>query len=294
MNLKVLSVLILLPVIGFCQYNPTNLQFLRNPEFINPGYHSFFDQASAKMLSSGFSTNGTYEGVGLATNLNLPITKWHIGLGMNTLFESIDIIDRMNFDFITYVDVKISKTFFLSFGISEGTQTIQYNINDNYLLKNYYDTIRYKSSNNFHAGTGINLFIPRFHLGISLHYQQANENSLKRKDLFTLYLNSSYRIKLNEDLELKPIILCAIQKKANIDYGIFLLYKDKGEIGLIHRLNETISLFGEIKIFQFLRMGYGYNVYLKEKVRLYGSHEFSMQVLLPKMEIRNGELIINN
>jgi len=291
MNLKLLLVLILLPVFGLCQYNPSLSQIIKNPEFINPGYNASKDWTSGTILLSDHYTNGYGDGRNFAINLNTPINRWNTGLGLNFMVEALDNVDKINFDLNSYVDLRITKKTSLAFGICGGTQAIRYNIDDGYYIRNPNDSVQYINSNNLHVGFGINFFAPQLFFGASLHYLQANENTNGNNGLYTLYLNGSYSFELDEDLTLKPTaLLSSFQAVTNFDYGIFAIYEDVVSLGVVHRMNRAISLHAGLKLFKVVRVGYSFDIYLKEKKNYYfGPHEFGMQIQMPLLARRNGK-----
>jgi type IX secretion system PorP/SprF family membrane protein len=290
MKLRLIFTLLLFPILGLCQFNPWFSQLLKYPEFINPGYNRSMDRAAFTMLR-GENFGDVYNNEQItAFHLNVPITKWHTGLGENVIVEELEDNINLNLDINSYVDLKISNSSFLSFGLSGGIHSTHYKTYDGYHSENLSDSTNFENSNNFHSGFGINLFTTQLHLGTSLHYQPANKNISTGNGLYTLYLNGSYLISLDQFFALKPTFLVStIKKNSEFNYGIYALYKDKASIGIVHRVNKMVSIQGELKIFKFLRIGYGYDIDLRGNDIFYGHHEFYTQVLLPKITNRNGK-----
>jgi type IX secretion system PorP/SprF family membrane protein len=282
---KIISILILLlPAFGFCQYVPQFSQLINTLEFVNPGYNASKDLASAVILYRNQWTGFVGAPKTYAFNANVPINQWHTGFGINSLLETRGLITQTNVDLTACVDVKITPMSFLTFGLSGGLEARLIDMGKAIWYGDQPFTAEDYNRNTFHTGIGLNLFTPKMNLGASLHYSSYKSNYFSGNDFYTFYLNGSYLITLNENWALKPSALFRnFGGYSDLDYGIFALYKDLVWVGISNRLDQALIFFADVKITNFLRIGYSYDYGISSGTAInYGSHEIRIELIAPR------------
>jgi type IX secretion system PorP/SprF family membrane protein len=282
---KLLSLLFaLLPVLGFCQYDLQFSQLISTLEFINPGYNASKDLGSAVILHRNQWTG--FEGAPkmYALNVNVPVNTWHTGFGMNAIVETMGLTTQTNADLTACVDVKVTNLTYLTFGLIGGIETKRIDWNRAVWYGNQSISDNDFNSNNIHIGIGLNYFTQKIHLGASMHFSNLEGNYYKKNESYSFYLNGSYLVDLNDDWTLKPSALYRnFGGYSSFDYGVFVLYKDLIWAGISNRLGQALIFFTDVKITDFLRVGYSYDVPVSSKNTVnYGSHEIRIELTAPR------------
>jgi type IX secretion system PorP/SprF family membrane protein len=283
---KLISILIvLLPTIGFCQYIPQFSQLIKTLEFVNPGYNASKDLASAVIMHRNQWTG--FEGAPktYALNLNIPVNQWHAGFGANMVAEKRGLIMQTNADLTACVDVKMTSSSYMAFGLALGVESKRIDIGRAvWYDRNLPYTADMFNCNNIHTGIGLNYFSPTIHLGGSMHLTPLKGSYYNSNEFYSIYLNGSYLYNLNEDWALKPSALFRyFGGYADLDYGIFVLYKDIVWAGITNRLGQALIFFADVKINYFMRVGYSYDIAISSKNTVnYGSHEIRVELNLPR------------
>jgi type IX secretion system PorP/SprF family membrane protein len=283
---KLISILIvLLPVFGFCQYTPQFSQLIKTLEFINPGYNASKDLTSAVLLHRNQWTG--FEGAPktYALNINMPVNKWHTGFGVNTVVETRGLINQTNADLTACVDVKVSNSSFLAFGLALGVESKRIDIERAVWFPPLLPyTAEMYNSNNIHTGIGLNYFTPKIHLGGSMHFSQMNGRYVNNNEFYSFYLNGSYLYNIDEDWALKPSAMFRYWAGyPDFDYGLFVLYKDIVWAGITNRLGQALIFFADFKVTDFMRIGYSFDAPVSSKNTVnVGSHEIRIELNLPR------------
>jgi len=282
---KFLSILfVLFPILGFSQYTPQFSQLINTLEFVNPGYNASKDLASAVLLHRNQWTGFEGSPKTYALNVNVPINKWHTGVGVNTVVETRGLITQTNADLSACVDVKVTSLSYLTFGLFGGVESKRIDIG----RAVWYGELPYSAdkynSDKLHVGFGLNYFTPEIHLGASVHYSQLDGSYYENSESFSYYLNGSYLVNLNEEWVLKPSFLFRnFSGYSSFDYGVSALYKDIVWIGLSNRFGQALIFFTDVKVTDFMRIGYSYDLAISTKNTLnYGSHEIRVDFTLPR------------
>lgn len=282
---KLISILIvLLPTFGFCQYIPQFSQLIKTLEFVNPGYNASKDLASAVILHRNQWTG--FEGAPktYALNLNVPVNKWHTGFGSNIVVETRGLITQTNADLTACVDVKVTSSSYIAFGLAMGVESKRIDISRAVWYGNLLYTADMYNCNNIHTGIGLNYFSPKMHFGGSMHFTQLKGSYYNSNEFYSLYLNGSYLYNLDADWALKPSAMFRyFGGYGDLDYGLFVLYKDIVWAGITNRLGQALIFFADVKVTDFMRVGYSYDVAISSKNTInYGSHEIRIELNLPR------------
>lgn len=291
----IIIVLAIVPFIAKGQFNPQLSQLIKTLEFVNPGYNASKDLPSVTLLYRNQWTG--FEGAPqtMATNINVPINKWHTGFGVNSLIETHGLINHSNIDLTACVDVKVSNNSYLGFGLSGGAELRRIDMERAvYFNAPSYSAEQYNSEN-MHTALGLNYFTPKLHLGASMHYSQLDANRYTQNEQYSIYVNGSYLVPIEQNLVLKPAVLFKTWGGYSaLDAGLFLLYKDLVWGGISYRLNDALIFFADVKISKMFRLGYSYDIGMHQVSDFnYGSHEIRLEFNIPKPEKKFDRMALN-
>jgi len=287
MKLKIIITLLLIaPLLGKGQFNPQLSQLIKTLEFVNPGYNASKDQASATLLyrKQWMGLNGAPQT--MAANINVPVNKWHTGFGANALVETFGLTTFSNIDLTACVDVKVSNSSYLTFGLSGGAEIRRIDMEKAVYIG---DPPFYASQFNdeyLHAAFGLNFFGKNIHLGASAHYSQLKGLRYTNNEPLSIFVNGSYLISINSDWALKPSMLFKTWGGySNLDAGVFVLYRDILWFGASYRTTKAFILFADIKITNSTRLGYSFDTGLSSAPILrHNSHEIRLEFNIPRTE----------
>ena len=272
-----------MPILGNAQYIPQFSQLIKTLEFVNPGYNASKDVSSVVMLHRNQWTG--FEGApkSYALNLHLPINKWHAGAGINLLNETTGLVTQTNADFQANVDVQIGHISYLTFGLSAGLEMKRYDLDRADYMDSGSPITGDYNGNNFHTAVGVNYFTNALHLGASMHYSQLSYQA-DFGDHMAWYANASYLVDIHPDWMLKP----ALMYRQFADWNDFelsasVLYKDLFWGGISYRLKNAVILFADVKVAEFLRVGYSYDFSANGIANMNNdTHEFRIELIIPR------------
>lgn len=272
----------LIVIIGRSQYIPQFSQLIKTLEFVNPGYNASKTDPTATLLYRNQWTGFPGAPKTYATNINIPVNKWHTGFGMNLVAETRGLITQTDAALSACVDVKASSTSYLTFGLNMGFESKMIDMDRAVYLGETFSAEDYNQLN-FYTGIGLNLFARDLHVGAALHYTPNNGSYYQGNETFSIYLNGSYLFNLSDDWSLKPSFIYRHYASNNdLDLGVFALYKDLIWFGVADRINSALIFYVDIKITQYMRFGYSYDMGISGINGLnYGSHEVSLKFTLP-------------
>jgi type IX secretion system PorP/SprF family membrane protein len=294
--LYILAAIVVLPLSGFGQYLPQLSQLIKTLEFVNPGYNASKDHTSIVLMNRnqwvGF-TEGTPKTYAL--NAHVPLNKYHLGIDANLYTETLGLRTQSNFDLGGNVDVKVSPLSYFTFGLMGGLEAKQFD----FAKADWADaTVPVSTDYNqylFHAAAGLNFFAKNLHLGASMYYTNFTSSYYSLDERFTYYANGSYLIPIGNSWALKPAVLARVfTDQVDLDYGMFVLFKDIFWLGVTNRLNQAMIFMADVKITNMFRLGYSYDYSTSDLSNLkYNSHEIRLEFNLPKKKSTFERIIPN-
>jgi hypothetical protein len=189
---------------------------------------------------------------------------------------------QADFDLGMNVDVKLSSLSYLTFGLTGGMESkcmislVLYGLMRHTIFKRLYTefvSCKYR----------INLFAQDLHLGASMFYTHFNGNNYKMNERFSFYFNGSYLIPVAKSWAIKPSCLVRMfYGQTDIDYGLFVLYKDWVWLGVANRLDHALIFMADFKVTNLFRLGYSYDYSISKDVDFkYNSHEIRLEFNIP-------------
>ena len=277
----------------FAQQDPQYTQYMYNMNILNPAY-----AGSKGVTSIGLLGRTQWVGVDGAPktatlSINGPVGK-NVGLGFSVIHDEIGPVKEDNL----YADFSYTLNFSgedkFAFGIKAGATFL--NVRE--VITVDVDPLNVPVSliaPNF--GVGLMYYNDRFYAGLSVpnfiesrYLDKKNGISSTASEKTHYFLTSGYVFDLDENLKLKPSTMLKATPGAplSIDLSLNLLIQEKVELGLSHRLDDSISGMIGFNVNQDLRIGYAYD-YTTSNFGEFnsGSHEIMILFDLNKKKIKS-------
>lgn len=277
----------------FAQQDPQYTQYMYNMNILNPAY-----AGSRGVTSIGLLGRTQWVGVDGAPqtatlSINGPVGK-NVGLGFSVIHDEIGPVkeDNVYADFSYTLNLSEEDKF--AFGIKAGATFL--NVRE--VITVDADPLNVPVSlvaPNF--GVGIMYYNDRFYAGLSVpnfiesrYLDKKNGISSSASEKTHYFLTSGYVFDLDENLKLKPSTMLKATPGAplSVDLSLNLLVQEKVELGLSHRLDDSISGMVGFQVSQDLRIGYAYD-YTTTNFGQFnsGSHEIMILFDLNKKRIKS-------
>jgi len=130
----------------------------------------------------------------------------------------------------------------------------------------------YLSSNRFYAS------LSTLNLLETKHYNKKNNIISSASDEMVFYFSSGYLFDLNENFKIRPSIMLRTVEGVPVstDISANILWLDKLEFGLSHRINTSVSVLFQLRLTESIKVGYTYDTSTFSYSNFNnGSHEFS-------------------
>ena len=277
----------------FAQQDPQYTQYMYSMNILNPAY-----AGSRGVTSIGLLGRTQWVGVDGAPqtatlSINGPVGK-NVGLGFSVIHDEIGPVKEDN----AYVDfsytLNLSEEDKFAFGIKAGATFL--NVREFRTVDS--DPLNVPVSlvaPNF--GVGLMYYNDRFYAGLSVpnfiesrYLDTKNGISSSASEKTHYFLTSGYVFDLDENLKLKPstMLKAAPGAPLSIDLSLNLLIQEKVELGLSHRLDDSISGMVGFQVSQDLRIWYAYD-YTTTNFGVFnsGSHEIMILFDLNKKKIKS-------
>lgn len=280
----VFAIVLAVSIQGFAQQDPLYTQYYNNFSLINPAYsgsHGLFT-ATANIRSQWAGEAGSPETQTLS--LHGPAGK-NVGLGLSIVNDKVFVLSETHVyaDFSYSIEMTESST--MAFGIKAGGSFLNVDLlelgieNDNLFSENLNEF-------NPNMGAGIFYYTDRFFASVSTvnilqtkHYNKSNAVVSSASEEMIFYLSSGYVFDLSDDFKIRPSFMLRAVDGAPVstDISASILWLDKLEFGISHRIDESISGLFQLRLTDNLKVGYTYDAITSDLSNYNnGSHEFSI------------------
>ena len=280
----VFAIVLAISIQGFAQQDPLYTQYYNNFSLINPAYsgsHGLFT-ATANIRSQWAGEAGSPETQTLS--LHGPAGK-NVGLGLSIVNDKVFVLSETHVyaDFSYSIEMTESST--MAFGIKAGGSFLNVDLlelgleNDNLFSENLNEF-------NPNMGAGIFYYTDRFFASVSTvnilqtkHYNKSNTVVSSASEAMIFYLSSGYVFDLSDDFKIRPSFMLRAVDGAPVstDISASILWLDKLEFGISHRIDESISGLFQLRLTDNLKVGYTYDAITSDLSNYNnGSHEFSI------------------
>lgn len=277
----VLTILGITAVFG--QQDAQYTQYMYNMNVLNPAYAGSKGVTSIGLLgrSQWVGVEGAPQTVTLS--LHSPVGK-AVGLGLSVIHDEIGPVKEDN----VYAD--FSYTIFtsdegrLAFGIKGGISFLDVREVNQVEDGDPLNIPIHQASPNF--GAGVFYYNERFYAGLSApnfletrHLEKKGGIISTASEKMHYFLTTGYVFELNNNLKLKPSTMFKATSGAplSVDLSLNLLVDEKVELGLSHRLDDSISGMIGFQVNDDFRVGYAYDhTITRFGVFNSGSHEIML------------------
>lgn len=259
-------------------------QYMYNMATINPAY-----AGSNSGISFGFLGRQQWVGIhgapeSITAFIHSPVGK-KLGLGLSLIHDKIGPVTETH----AYADfsytLKTSEEYRLAFGLKAGATFQQIGLL-NLSQANPNDPSFNQNSNKTHPNFGVGAFFygDKFYAGLSvpnllktLHFDRSNGRVSRAVDAVHGFFTTGYVFDLKNNFKLKPSTLAKYVSYAplSVDISLNLMWKNKLEFGVSHRLDDSWSGLVNFRVSDSLRIGYAYDHTVSNLSEFNsGSHEF--------------------
>jgi len=264
------------------QQLPHYTQYMYNMNILNPAYAG---SKGEQVISFGtLYRSQWYDEPGapktLTANIHAAINA-NNGLGISFITDEYGAIgqDAITIDYSHTLDFGNSK---LAMGLKAGVNLFSDALSDLYVV--HPGDPDFASDINdtwFTLGAGLFYYTDHYYLSLSVpNFMQNKYNggtTYTSTDEMHMFLAGGYVFNIGDNFKLKPhfLLFNNIGQKMQTDLSLNMLFANRFDIGISHRLNDAIIGMFNIRLFNSLRVGYAYDRHVSD-IRFYSpsSHEF--------------------
>lgn len=266
------------------QQDPLYTQYYNNFSLINPAYagsHGLFT-ATANIRSQWAGEAGSPETQTLSLH---GATGKNVGLGLSIVNDKVYVLKETDIYADFSYSIYPSESSTLAFGLKAGGSFLDVNLlelgieNDNLFSENI-------SEFNPNIGAGVFYYTDRFFASLSTvnilkskHYDKNSTVVSSASDEMIFYISSGYVFDLGDSFKLRPSFMMrgANGSPLSTDISASILWLDKLEFGISHRIDESVSGLFQLRLTDNLKVGYTYDAITSDLSNYNnGSHEFSI------------------
>ncbi|WP_111706668.1 PorP/SprF family type IX secretion system membrane protein [Lutibacter citreus] len=282
-------ILILNSFNGFSQQDPLYTQYYNNFSLINPAYagsHGYFT-ATASIRSQWAGEDGAPKTEAISVH---GATGKNVGLGLSIVNDKVFVLSEKHIYADFSYALKVSEKSTLAFGIKAGASFLNIDLLE---LEIFNDPLLNENINQTNPNIGVGAFYysDKFYVSLSTinllestRYEKRNVVTSANKNIVA-YLSSGYVFDLSKEFQLRPSFLIRAVNGAPLttDVSASFLWNNLLEIGISHRFDESISGLFQIRLNEYLKLGYTYDS-STQNIGNYtsGAHELSIIVNLNK------------
>jgi len=282
-----LALLLFFNFAAMAQQDPLFTQYMFNKLLVNPGYAGSKEVLSIDLLNRSQWTN--IEGAPETLTLSAHTAMKNKNVGLGFYFSEDKVGPENNLGFMgTYAYRIYFDKGSLAFGLQFGFKYFNFNWAEMVLKQPDYvfdpqDVRKITPDANF----GIYYQSNRMFAGLSSKQLLENEYGYGTKDGKTsfskltrhFYLMGGFALPLASNIIFRPSMMAKYTPNApiQVDMNASVLFSNVFWIGTSYRPGDAISLMTEIKLKDWLKLGYSYDININELQSLYsGSHEIRL------------------
>lgn len=285
-----IGIVLLTALHTYGQQHPLYTQYYNNFSLINPAYsgsHGLFT-ATADIRSQWAGVVGGPETQTLS--LHGPVGK-NVGLGLSIVNDKVFVLNETHLFADFSYSIETSDNAILAFGLKAGGSFLNVDLlglgieNDNLFSENI-------NQFNPNFGAGVFYYTEKFYASLSTvnilktkRYAKNSNVVSSASDEMVFYVSSGYVFDISEDFQLKPSVMMRAVNRSPLsaDISASILWNNKLEFGISHRLDESISGLFQIRLTDNFKIGYTYDATISNLSNYNnGAHEFSFILNLGK------------
>lgn len=302
---KALFIVLLFSMAKFAgaQDFPQFSQYINMQGLINPAYNGTRGVYSGLMVYrhqwAGFSAAPRT----LGFNMHGPIPGVdRLSGGLVLISDGYGLNDQVDVSLAASYYINLTQELKLSFGMQGGMNSYSFNFADLVTpdpgSDDVYTPDYYLRPN---VGVGAFLYSDRYFVGLSIpemlsHSADVSTVSFNTSfDFSTMhyFLYGGYVFDVTQDIKIKPTALMKSIYGApiEVDLGVYGYYQDYGSVGLSFRTGSDVIIFGEVRVWEQLYVGYSYDYSITKLNNISsGSHEISLRIDLDNNMFNGGNI----
>lgn len=282
---QIISIAIILITLNFYgQQEPLYSQYYNNFNLINPAYsgsHDFFT-VTTSVRSQWVNEPGSPRTGSLSFHGGIGN---NLGIGFSAVYDKVHVLNESHL----YVDlsyaINTSENSKLSFGLKGGGSFIDVDLqslgitNDPLFSQNINEFMPNMSVGAFFYTDKFYASLSAFNLLENKYYDRDSGIVASASENLIFYASSGYNFELSDKVNLKPSFLVRYVDGAPLstDVSLGILFNKQIELGVSHRIDDSIAGLLQLRVKENIRIGYSYESYTKNVSQyLSGSHEISI------------------
>jgi type IX secretion system PorP/SprF family membrane protein len=291
-NIKntIIVIVLLTALQSYAQQDPLYTQYYNNFSLINPAYsgsHGVFT-ATANVRSQWAGEAGGPETQ--TFSIHGPAGK-NVGLGLSIVNDKVYVLNETHVFADFSYSIETSEKATVAFGLKAGGSFLNVDLIS---LGIENDALFSENLNEFNPniGAGAFYYTDKFYASISTvnilknkHYDNSSTVVSSASKEMIFYISSGYVFEIADAFKLKPSVMMRAVNGSPLstDISASILWNDRLEFGLSHRLDESISGLFQIRLSDNFKIGYTYDATISNLSNYNnGAHEFSLILNLGK------------
>ena len=235
-------------------------QVTKSIEFLNPAYN-----ASKKGTNATILHRNQWAGIDgapktVALNAHQPLQNVPLGIGASAVGEYIGLRKMLTAGLTANSQVKIGTKAYLAGGVAAGAKITKYNSDKAIAYTEYNELSNYESADPY-LGMGVYYFSPVVHSGLATYYSFSHGQTDILTEHLNVNLNAAVIIPLTDKWSFKPYTLIKYSTAFlySVEGGATVLWGDILWLGAGYRYHSAITGMIDVKIIDFVRLGYSYD-----------------------------------
>ncbi|HBK71319.1 MAG TPA: hypothetical protein DDZ39_06640 [Flavobacteriaceae bacterium] len=287
LNKIILFFVIVVSLDSYAQQDPQYTQYMYNMNVVNPAYAGSRNTLSIGVLgrTQWVNIDGAPKTLTLAAHA--PIGE-KVGLGLSIIADKIGPVQEQNIYADFSYTIPVSETAKLAFGLKAGVTLHSLDFGAlNPLDPNDNAYIDFDNNTLPNFGAGVFYYTDKYYLGLSVpnilkskYFEKNNGLLTEASDKAHYFLTTGYVFDMSQTLKFKPSIMvkAAPGSPVSLDLSANFLINQKLELGVSHRLDDSVSGLIGFAVSKNLRIGYAYDYTLSNLGDFNsGSHEAFLQ-----------------
>ena len=283
----ILVVLLVFSVDSYSQQDPHFSLYQYNRSVINPAY-----AGSSGDIESLFGVRSQWVGVADAPdtfsfNVNLPL-KNKLGVGLTIVSDQVFVVSETHMYADISYKLQLSEKLDLFLGIKAGGSFL--NVDLSRLSSN--DALFTENVNNFNPNVGAGLYLQsnRFYVTVSApgllqgdRYEKQGVVPVSASDALHFFAGAGYDYPISDSFDIRPSFLArgVIGAPLSVDLSLATMYKDRFELGVNYRLEESFTGFFTVEFLERFRLGYAFEQVTTAVSQFSsGTHELVLKFIL--------------
>ncbi len=277
-NIKYKLVVVMLLMLGsvFGQQDSYYTLYKYNMNIINPAYAGIQPQMDINM---GFRMQWIgIEGAPKTQffSLTKPLGK-NLGIGFSVVNDKVFVLQQTDVSMDASYHIKLSEEMLLYFGLKGGGSFVNIDlskagvVNDPLFTEN-------QSFFNPTLGAGVYVKNKRFYITISTpnflsgeRYEKEGNVPVAATDALHLYVGGGYTMPLSDKINFTPSVMMRYVAGApsSYDFSGAIDFLKTASIGVNYRLNESVAVFGMVKVISQMQFGLSYEYGVSKQINTY-------------------------